>query len=97
MVARVWHAELGTGSVMGLLLCLANMALPPAAVLQVQTLRNAIMLIALMTQAAAYIGARGLPQLLLDSEYSAKLTVLGDHGGWQDDPSAAAGQQLCRL
>lgn len=35
------------------------------------------MVVALMSQAAAYIGARALPDLLFNSEYTSKLSTLG--------------------
>lgn len=47
------------------------------AITAVQTLRNALMVVALMSQAAAYIGARALPDVLLNSDYSEKLLTLG--------------------
>lgn len=46
------------------------------AVTAVQTLRNALIVVALMSQAAAYIGARALPDVLLSSEYTHSLAAL---------------------
>ena len=46
------------------------------AITAVQTLRNAIMVVALMSQAAAYIGARALPDVLLSSDYRTRLAEL---------------------
>ena len=46
------------------------------AVTGVQTLRNALMVVALTSQAAAYIGARALPDLLFNPDYQERLHQL---------------------
>ena len=47
------------------------------AITAVQTLRNVLIVVALMSQAAAYIGARALPDVLLNPSYSDSLQLLG--------------------
>ena len=47
------------------------------AITAVQTLRNALIVVAPMSQAAAYIGARALPDVLMNDDYSTKLSILG--------------------
>ena len=46
------------------------------AITGVQTLRNALMVVALTSQAAAYIGARALPDLLFNPAYAERLHQL---------------------
>ena len=42
----------------------------------VQTLRNSLMTVTLFTVATGYIGARALPEILLESDYIARLSLI---------------------
>lgn len=42
----------------------------------VQTLRNSLMTVTLFTVAAGYIGARAIPEILLDADYIDRLNLI---------------------